>query len=124
MRLERARNLERCSDLGSWSVTHDPPVTPVGTTYERYTADVDLSPFFKGLPDDRCQSPHWGYVLKGKMIWQYAEGDEVVTAGDAYFARPGHTPKLTDGTEVVEFSPTDDLQRTMEVVARNMEQIS
>ena len=23
--------------------------------FERYTADADLSSFFKGLPDDRCQ---------------------------------------------------------------------
>ena len=23
--------------------------------FERYTADADLTPFFAGLPDDRCQ---------------------------------------------------------------------
>ena len=28
--------------------------------------DIDATPFMKGLPDDRCQCPHWGYVLKGQ----------------------------------------------------------
>lgn len=23
--------------------------------------DIDATPFMKGLPDDRCQCPHWGY---------------------------------------------------------------
>jgi len=35
--------------------------------FERYPADVDLAPFFAGLPDDRCQCPHWGYVIHGKV---------------------------------------------------------
>ena len=34
--------------------------------FEVYTADADLTPFFKGLPDDRCQAEHWGYVINGK----------------------------------------------------------
>lgn len=31
--------------------------------FETYTADADLAEPFKGLPDDRCQCPHWGVVL-------------------------------------------------------------
>ena len=42
--------------------------------FERYTADADLAPFFVGLPDDRCQCPHWGYVLSGKVMFTYADG--------------------------------------------------
>ena len=26
---------------------------------------LDMAPLFIGLPDDRCQAPHWDYVLKG-----------------------------------------------------------
>ena len=37
-----------------------------------------------------------------------------------YYAPPGHTPVLYAGTEVVEFSPTDELQRTFEAVEKNM----
>ena len=34
---------------------------------------------------------------------------------------PGHTPVLYAGTEVVEFSPTDQLNQTVEVITKNME---
>jgi hypothetical protein len=89
--------------------------------FEKYTADADLSPFFKGLPDDRCQAEHWGYVVKGKVSFKTAEGEETFEAGDGYYMPPGHTPTLYAGTEVVEFSPTEELGRTMEVVQKNME---
>jgi hypothetical protein len=89
--------------------------------FETYTQDADLSPFFAGLPDDRCQCPHWGYVMKGRVGFRFADREETYEAGDAYYAPPGHTPTLFAGTEIVEFSPTDELQRTIEVVTKNME---
>jgi hypothetical protein len=89
--------------------------------FEKYTQDADLTPFFAGLPDDRCQAPHWGYVVQGKVTFKTADGEETFEAGDAYYVPPGHTPVLYAGTEVVEFSPTEELQRTMEVVTKNME---
>jgi len=42
--------------------------------FERYSADADLAPLFVGLPDDRCQCPHWGYVIRGKVVFAYADG--------------------------------------------------
>jgi hypothetical protein len=27
--------------------------------FEHFREDADATPLFKGLPDDRCQSPHW-----------------------------------------------------------------
>ena len=50
--------------------------------------DIDATPFMKGLPDDRYQCPHWGYVIKGKMTARYADHDEVFEAGDAFIHRP------------------------------------
>jgi hypothetical protein len=97
-----------------------------GTTigFETYSADQDPAPLFKGLPNDRCQAPHWGVVLKGSLTYRYGDGTEdVIGAGEAYYARPDHTPVFTAGTEVVEFSPTADLNRTMEVVMRNLEEM-
>jgi hypothetical protein len=88
--------------------------------FETYTADADLSPYFKGLPDDRCQCPHWGVVLKGKLVYHYADHDDVIEGGQAYYAAPGHLPEIFAGTEVVEFHPTDELAKTMEVVEKNM----
>lgn len=89
--------------------------------FESYSADADLRDLFKGLPDDRCQAPHWGYVVTGRLIFHTAGGPEEFVAGDAYYVGPGHTPELFAGTEVVEFSPTAELQQTMEVVNRNAE---
>jgi hypothetical protein len=54
--------------------------------------DIDATPLMKGLPEDRCQCPHWGYVFKGKMTARYADRDEVFEVGDAFYAarpRPG-----------------------------------
>ena len=62
-----------------------------------------------------------GYVVKGKVAFRSREGEEVFVTGDAYYVGPGHTPVLYAGTEVVEFSPTPELSRTMEVVTSNME---
>ena len=74
--------------------------------FETYTAHADMAPLFVGLPDDRCQCTHMGIVLKGTLKYRYADGSEdVIGAGEAYVARPGHTPELYPGTEVVEFSP-------------------
>lgn len=89
--------------------------------FESYTADADLAPLFRGLPDDRCQSPHWGYVITGKVVFHTAVGAEEFVGGDAYYVTPGHTPEIFAGTEVVEFSPTEQLAQTMEVAQRNME---
>jgi hypothetical protein len=88
--------------------------------FERYTEDADLAPLFAGLPDDRCQAPHWGYVLSGKVTFTTATGEETFEAGDAYYVGPGHTPTIFAGTEVVEFSPTAELDKTFEVVTANM----
>lgn len=88
--------------------------------FSSFREDADATPFFKGLPEDRCQSPHWGYVLRGKLTFRYAERDEVYEAGDAYYAPPGHIPVVTADTEVVEFSPTEQYSQTLEVLARNV----
>lgn len=90
--------------------------------FERFTADADLAELFKGLPDDRCQCPHWGYVIAGRVEFTYADGSvETYEAGDAYYAPPGHTPRLFAGSEVVEFSSTTQLAQTIAVVERNLE---
>ena len=44
--------------------------------FETYSEDFDLTPLLKGLPDDRCQCPHFGYVLKGRMRVRYADRKE------------------------------------------------
>jgi hypothetical protein len=88
--------------------------------FERIAAGTDLSPYY-----DRCDCPHWGYVFKGAVRFVYADGhEEVVTAGEMYFAPPGHTFHVLEEAETVEFSPTAEYRRHMELVARNMEAAS
>ncbi len=89
-------------------------------SFDSFKADVDPAPFFKGLPDDRCQCPHWGYVIKGQITFRFADRDETYEAGDAYYVPPGHLPVVSAGNELVEFSPTAELAKTMEVISRNM----
>ncbi|MEU6236114.1 hypothetical protein [Kitasatospora sp. NPDC047058] len=91
--------------------------------FETHKADMDPGPLFAGLPQDRCQSPHWGVVVRGKVVFRYADHDEVYRAGDAYYGEPGHLPLIFAGTELIEFSPTEALERTMAVVGRNLDAV-
>ena len=100
----------RYVELDDWTVA-----------FESFPKGSDPAPLFKGLPDDRCQCPHWGYVVRGELTVDYADRTETLRAGDAYYLRPGHLTVLTDGTEVVEFSPTVELQKTMAVVGANLQ---
>lgn len=88
--------------------------------FSSYTADHDPVGLFRGLPDDRCQARHWGYVLQGKVVYRYADREETYHAGDAFYAPPGHTPVVFAGTEVVEFTPTGEGAKTAEVVRKNL----
>lgn len=89
--------------------------------FEKHTADADLAELFRGLPDDRAQFPRWGYVVEGKVGFRFADREETYEAGDAYYVPPGHTPIHYEGSEIVEFSPTDILGQTMPVVLQNAE---
>jgi hypothetical protein len=102
----------RYEDLGGYTVG-----------FETYTEEADPAPLFQGLPEDRCQCPHWGVVLRGKLVYRYADGEDVIGPGEAYYARPGHTPVFFADSEIVEFSPTQELAQTMEVVLSNLQQL-
>jgi len=103
----------------------------VGKVYEQVTADheiailelreaVDLAPLLKGLPDDRCTCPHWGYVVKGRVTFTFADHTEDFDAGDGFYVGPGHSPAAVAGTEYVMFSPTEQMGPVNEVIERNL----
>lgn len=75
----------------------------------------------KGLPNDMCHSPHWGYVFKGRLTFRFADHEEVIEAGDAFYLPPGHIPIAEAGTEYIQFSPSEQLHEVAETMARNME---
>jgi len=90
--------------------------------FTTFREDVDATPLMKGLPDDRCQCPHWGYVITGRLTFSFGDRDEVFEAGDAFYTPPGHIPiKHQPGTEIVMFSPADELHETEAVLMKNMQ---
>jgi hypothetical protein len=103
--------LDRSDELEGYSVN-----------FTMFHEDIDATPLMKGLPDDRCQCPHWGYVITGKLTFRYADREEIFEAGDAFYTPPGHVPvKHEPGTEIVLFSPADELRKTEAVMMKNMQ---
>jgi hypothetical protein len=89
-------------------------------SYEIFPKGVDATPLFKGLPGDMCQAPHWGYVLRGRVRIKTANGDAVLKTGDVYYLEPGHVPVYEEDTEVLEFSPKEEYQHTIDIVNKNI----
>jgi len=105
----------RTADLGDWRVAWE--TLPAGFP-------PDPSPF-KGLPDDRCHCLHLGVVLTGSFRVTYLDGaEEVVRAGEAYRLDPGHFVQATERTEVIEFSPRDEHERTTQQILSNVGAVS
>ena len=103
--------LDRSDELEGYSVN-----------FTTFREDIDATPLMKGLPDDRCQCPHWGYVVTGKLTFRYADREEVFEAGDACYTPPGHVQvKNEPGTEFVTFSPSDELRTAEAVMMKNMQ---
>jgi hypothetical protein len=68
-----------------------------------------------------CQNQRWGYVVRGRLTMHTPAGDEIFEAGEAYYTVPGQTDELDPGTELVEFSPPDELARTLAAVPQNLQ---
>lgn len=102
--------VERSADLDGYHAS-----------FVTFGIDVDGAPLLKGLPDDRCACPHWGYVLSGTATFTFADHTETYVAGDAFYAPPGHTPAHSAGSELLMFSPAEELAATEAVLARNVE---
>lgn len=93
--------------------------------FESMPASFPPHELFAGLPGDRCQCEHWGYVFKGAIKFSYADGSEdVFRGGDAYYAPPGHLPTVLEDVEIVEFSPKAEFDRTIAQVSKNVEAMS
>jgi hypothetical protein len=70
----------------------------------------DARDVFRGLPDDLCQCPHWGYLINGRLRVWTAAGASEVQAGQAFYWPPGHAPEALEDSEFLEISPTDQLR--------------
>ena len=110
----------------------DHGIVEVGATeLGGYTVDfltvkepVDMSRMLSGLPGDACQCPQWGVVNSGSMTVRYTDGNEdTVAVGEAFCMPPGHVPTYEVGTQLTQFSPTEELKATEAAIMRNLQQL-
>ena len=115
-----ARN--RIAEIDDYGVVEDRHEDVEDTTIQFVTfrEDVDAAPLLRGLPDNRCNCPHWGYVFKGKVTFDFGDRQEVYEAGDAFYITHGHIPSAEPGTEYLQFSPAEELQRVSAHMQENM----
>ncbi|CAM5498795.1 cupin domain-containing protein [Streptomyces atroolivaceus] len=82
----------------------------------RLVKGADMGPALKGLPDDMCPCPHWGYLLKGRLKLRTGtapEAYDVYEEGQAFYWPPGHVPEALEDCEFVDFSPTEEFDRVI-----------
>ena len=91
----------------------------ITVAFEKAHKGQDASSMVKGLPDDRCQAPHWGFLFSGTMIVDYGDRQETIEGGEAYYVAPGHKITFETDCEALEFTPTDALNVTLEAARRN-----
>jgi hypothetical protein len=107
------------------------PAVDIGGYLDDFAVDFvtirqthSLVELLKGLPDDRCQCPHWGYLFNGKITVTYADREEVYQAGDAFYMAPGHVPMAEAGSDFVQFSPKDKLAEVVAVIQANAQRLA
>jgi hypothetical protein len=102
--------VERTAELGPYTVD-----------LVMFRQDMDMTETYASLPGGRCQCPHWGTLLGGRVVVHYEDHDEVIEAGDQYYMSPGHVPEIAAGTEFVMFSPTDQVAATNAAIQAAMQ---
>jgi hypothetical protein len=113
---------DRIAETADYGVVEDRHEDVEGITIQFLTfrEDVDSTPLLHGLPDDRCNCPHWGYVFTGKLTFDLGDSEEAYEAGDAFYLSHGHIPRAEPGTEYVQFSPAEALHAVSEHMQKNM----
>jgi hypothetical protein len=83
--------------------------------YFSLKAGTDIVDLLKGLENDLCQSPHWGYMIQGEVTVTYTDGhSETTSAGDLFYWPPGHTVKAEADAEIILFSPQEEHCKVVE----------
>lgn len=84
-------------------------------------AGADFGPLLAGLPNNRCQGEHWGYVIKGRLrITDSSNQDEVLVGGDYYHLAPGHTGVAEEETEFIEVGEPGPHQQFVDQANKNI----
>lgn len=78
----------------------------MGAEYFSLASGTDIAPLLKGLHNDACDAPHWGYMLCGELVVTYSDGEaETCKEADLFYWRPGHSVRVIKDAEVILFSP-------------------
>jgi hypothetical protein len=93
----------------------------ITVAFEKAHAGQDASSMLAGLPDGRCQAPHWGYLFSGRIIVDYGDREETIEGGQAYYVAPGHKLTFEADCEALEFTPTEALQQTLDAARASHE---
>ncbi|GGC56119.1 hypothetical protein IEU95_08345 [Hoyosella rhizosphaerae] len=87
--------------------------------YASIPAGTDFGPVLKGLPHDRCPSPHWGIVMEGSLRLEHADGTfETASAGEVYHWPAGHTATSLNGAVFIEVGPVAPMREFHEHALR------
>ena len=81
----------------------------IGAEYFSLGKGADIKDLLHGLEGDLCQSPHWGYIIKGRLTVTFTDGsEERPVGGDLFYWPPGHTVRADEDTDVILFSPQEE----------------
>ncbi len=50
----------------------------MGGEYFSLGAGTDIAPLLKGLKDDACHAPHWGYMISGELVVTYTDSEVIL----------------------------------------------
>lgn len=57
--------------------------------YFSLATNTDIAPLLKGLHDDACHAPHWGYIISGEVVVTYTDGKvDTCTENDIFYWPP------------------------------------
>lgn len=88
--------------------------------FVKMPAGADFAEPFAQLEGGRCQCPHCGYVLKGRIYTDSEAGRQTYDAGDVFYWAPGHVPGAIDDSEYVDFAPKAEFLELIDGVRKAM----
>ncbi len=93
----------------------------LGGEYFSLGAGTDIGPLLKGLTDDACHAPHWGYMLSGELVVTYTDGKvDTCKESDLFYWPPGHSVRVVNDSEVILFSPQREHIHVMDHMLKAM----
>ena len=82
---------------------------------------TDFTPLLKGLSNDSCHCPHWGYIFEGALRVIYDDGkEELMVKGDVFYMPGGHTAIVEEDIKMLDFSPSEEFNEVITHIGKMM----